>query len=221
MAKNSRLSSAYEIGKSSLSTAQLRAQYERVARAANKRLEKLKEAGYGSSEFVQHHKKGFKTDIMYDQYGRVRSRSQISKMLGEVNRFMNAESSTVRGLKKARQELLDSLHDVDEEGNARRFQGITEENLDKFTRFMDEYHARVESQSSIGSETAVQAFLLGEKLRIRQRDLIDNMEKIDQNFEELEKMSVDDLIGGQNLGNRRFRYKDYERVAAMHGIYFE
>lgn len=221
MAKSSRLSSAYEIGKSSRSTAQLRAQYERVARAANKRLEKLKEAGFGSSEFVQHHKKGFQTDIMYDQYGRVRSRSQISKMLGEVNRFMNAESSSVRGLKKARQELLDSLHAVDDEGNPTRYEGITEENLDRFTRFMSEYHARVESQSSIGSETAVQAFLLGEKLRIKQSDLIKNMENIDRNFEELEKMSVDDLIGGSDLGNRRFRFSDYERVAEMHGIYFK
>ena len=110
---------------------------------------------------------------------------------------------------------------MDDEGNPTRYEGITEENLDRFTRFMDEYHARVESQSSIGSETAVQAFLLGEKLRIKQSDLIKNMENIDRNFEELEKMSVEDLIGGQNMGNRRFRFSDYERVAEMNGIHFK
>lgn len=218
--KGTRTSSTAEVRKSSRSTAQLRAQYERVAKAANKRLEKLKEAGFGSSEFVQNHKNGFKTDIMYDQYGRVRSRTEVSKMLAEVNRFMNAESSTVRGLKKARQELLDSLHDVDEEGNPTRYEGITEENLDKFTKFMDMYHSSVEAQTNYSSETAVQAFILGEKLHISQKDLLKNMDRVYRNYEQLESLDVSMLIGDESPGRKRFSFSDYEKAAERRGIIF-
>lgn len=215
MPKGTRLSSSVDVGKQKRTTAQLRAQYERVAKAANKRLEKLREAGYEKSEFVRNHRKGFKEDVSRDQYGRVYTRQQISKMLAEVNRFMNAESSTVRGMKKTRQNILDALHAPDGEGKPTRYAGITEENLDRFTRFMEMYDNQVRKQTDVGSDTVVEAFLMSERLRIKPEDLIHNMDRFDEYEEMLAEMSVEDLVGDLPVGNRKFTLDDYIRAGEL------
>ena len=200
MAKKMYEGNAQKIAKSSRSTGQLRQDLIRRTEEANRRLGELKEAGFSQTQFYQDHKQGFKVPKYQD-------RADTSKRLAKVNQFLNAKSSTVSGIKKARRDTLKHLRESE-----RMPEGveITEKNLDKFLQFMDYYHNNVEKQLKIPSDFAVEMFGLHEKLHINFEDLMKNMEEVASFKHELDKMNLEDMFPEGKIDNRvRFKVADY------------
>lgn len=198
MAKKYYESNAQKIAKSSRSTGQLQQDLVRRTEEANRRLGELKEAGFSNSQFYQEHKKGFKVPKYQD-------RADTSKRLAKVNQFLNAKSSTVAGIKKARRDTIKALNESE-----RVPVKITEENLNKFLQFMDYYHNNVEKQTKIPSDFIVEMFGLHEKLHINFKDLMENMDEVANFKHELDKMKLEDMFPNGKVDNRvRFKVADY------------
>lgn len=192
---------AQEIYKTSKSRTsyQMKKSLESRMRQANERLSELKEAGFGQTQFYQEHKKGFKMPKQK------MTRQEMSKKMAEVNRFLNAQSSTVSGMKRARKEELEKLKESKVSGL------INEGNLDKFNKFMKYYRERADKQTKIPSDfVATNLFDLSERLKIRPQDIIDNMEEVMSFYHVLEDMSLEDMFPeGKIDRRRRFTVADY------------
>lgn len=198
MAKKYYEQNAQKIAKSGRSTGQLQQDLVRRTEEANRRLGELKEAGFSNSQFYQEHKKGFKVPKYQD-------RVDTSKRLAKVNQFLNAKSSTVAGIKKARRDTIKALNESE-----RVPVKITEKNLNKFLQFMDYYHNNVEKQTKIPSDFIVEMFGLHEKLHINLKDLMENMDEVANFKHELDKMKLEDMFPNGKVDNRvRFKVADY------------
>lgn len=166
---------------------------------ANERLEKLKEEGFTQSQFYQEHRKGFKMPKQ-DM-----TRQELSKKIAEVNRFLNAQSSTVTGIRRARKEELEKLKES-------KVAGLVDEgNLDKFNKFMQYYRERANKQTKAPSDfVATNLFDLSERLKIRPQDIINNMDEVMSFYHVLEEMSLEDMFpDGKIDRRRRFTVADY------------
>ena len=198
MAKTHYESNAQSIMKSKRATDLLKKDLTRRNEEANRRLGELKEAGFSDSQFYQNHKRGFKDAKYMD-------RADISKRLAKVNQFLNAKSSTVAGIKKARRDTIKALN----ESNKVPVK-ITEKNLNKFLDFMNYYHNNVEKQTKIPSDFIVEMFSLHEKLHINLKDLMENMDEVANFKHELDKMKLEDMFPDGKVDNRvRFKVADY------------
>lgn len=198
---NSKSTNAQAVSKSRRSTYQLRKSLEARINKANERLEKLKQAGYGESQFYQTHKKGFKMPRSGNP-----SRQELSKSLAEVNRFLSSKSSTVRGMKQARKEQLERLSTSPNVSGL-----VNEKNLDKFNKFMQYYRDHVQSQTKLPSDfVANDLFGMSERLKINPQDLLDNIEDVTQFYHVLQDMSLEDMFpDGKIDKRRRFKVQDY------------
>lgn len=199
MAKTHYDPNAQSIMKSKRATDLLKKDLTRRTEEANRRLGELKEAGFSDSQFYQNHKRGFKDARYLD-------RADISKRLAKVNQFLNAKSSTVAGLKKARRDTIKALNESE-----RVPVKITEQNLNKFLQFMDYYHNNVEKQMKIPSDFIVEMFGLHEKLHIDFMDLMKNMDEVAHFQHVLKDMKFEDMFPDKESidTKRRFKVADY------------
>lgn len=177
---------------------------------ANERLKELKEAGFEQSQFYKNHRYGFKMPE-----GLI-SKREMSKRLAEVNQFLNAKSSTVEGMKKARRDLLNTFSKSKNISNT-----VTEENLDRFLDFMDYYADMVEKQGRyIGTdEVAVDMFELQESLHLKKNDILNYADKFRDYKEDLKKKKPEDLLSGDEtpeekakILRRKFSLQEYLNV---------
>lgn len=195
-----RASSAQEIMESGMSTRKMRSEYNRLSKMANARLDRLSRAGLEASEFYQEHKAGFGP---LDTTGR----KNIAKELAELNRFLNAQSSTISGLRESRKDLIDVMNKQygDGEGGG----PFNEENIDRFSKFMKEYRDKYKEQLNLASDKAVDLFLAKERLQLSERDLWRNVDTFLDYEEELESMSVEDVLGRRKNVGQRFKISTY------------
>ena len=202
-----RETNAQTIASSTWSASRITNEYERAAKMARGRLERLKNAGYEASEFYQEHKDDFQG---LQGIGRM----NYAKQLAEINRFLNADSSTVGGIQRARENLIDAMNRlygvVDAEGNVSGPFG--EHNIDAFSKFMNKWRAKKGGQMP-PSDKLVDIFLTKERLRLNEQDLMHNLKMFLDNEELLNEMSVGDVLGRRKDRGRTFKLSSYLKAA--------
>lgn len=198
MARKWRNPNAQEILKSDRSTRSLRLELEKSFKMAQERMNRLKEAGLSKSEFYREHRKDFKEL-------EAGNRLEISKELARVNRFLNAKSSTVKGLKEAEAQFIEAINKTMGEDY------INANNVRRFQAFMNEYKDKYQEQTNIQSDTVVDAFLESERLMISKSDMLANLELFAEYKAELKNLTPEDILpdGAKLDRRRRFKLDDY------------
>lgn len=186
-----RESNAQRIKKSKRSDFQLRRSIEARSKDANQRLSRLIEKGYGRDQFVQEHKGGFHffEGMTTDEKFEVK-RIDLSKELARIDRFLNAKSSRITGIKESRQATIKALNDNDKIG----FE-ITEENYDDFQDLMNEYRNKYKNQvRNIQSDKVInELWRFHEEFKISAQELKENMVEFVEHIHEIENTSMEDI----------------------------
>lgn len=193
-----RVSNAQSIYKSKKSTSQLLNDLNKGLKIARQRLRTLKKSGLSSSEFYQNNKDNFK-EIKVGK-----NRLNISKELAKVNQFLNAKSSTPKGLLRAEKQFIEVFNErygdnILNEKNVRIFQG-----------FMKMYKEKYQDQVNLPSDIIVNAFIQSERLKISPKDILDNLETFAKYEEEISNMNLEDMFDNGVIDKRRrFKLSDY------------
>lgn len=125
-----------EVARANMSKAEARAEYARLRKIANRRLDALAR-NFPQSEIVRRYKGGFSA------LPRQEKGARVYKKLYEVARYLNTQLGSVSGQREARNKAIETLH---EHG----YTFITKKNFDEFGRFMKEVktHALYRAYSS-------------------------------------------------------------------------
>lgn len=107
----------------SLSEREIRSEYSRLRKIANRRLKALGNY-YPESKIYQ------KYNDQFISLREIDSVNEIAYRLSDMIRYLHTEAGTVTGLKRIRNEILDKLH---EQG----YNFVTKSNFLEFTEFMD------------------------------------------------------------------------------------
>lgn len=113
-----------EVARSHMSKKEARAEYARLRKIANRRLEALARH-YPKSEIARRYRKGFKPIERFEKSTR------IFKKLYEVARYLNTSTGSVSGQRAARKKQLETLY---EHG----YTFVNKKNLDEFNEFWRE-----------------------------------------------------------------------------------
>lgn len=105
---------------------EVRKEYTRLRDIAQKRIKRLKAAGYTNTDVYQ------KNYAHYPKLKDIKSKSELAQRLSDLSRFVASSRSTVSGIKDARSQSLKTLH---EHG----FTFVTQENYGDFAQFMESY----------------------------------------------------------------------------------
>ena len=164
MAKRIEALSAWEIAKSSMTTAELRRQYSKQAYAARQRLGKI-EAAYGSkAEIVQRRAGDFRP---LKELGDL-NRQQLAQELSSTQKFLASGSSRVKEYGQVRQNIIDSF-------NENGYDFVNESNLDDLYQFLEDARAR-HLGSMYGSDQLIETWNRAQKRGMTPEQLLGNIE---------------------------------------------
>lgn len=130
---------------------QIRAEYTRLRDIAQKRIKRLGESEWRSSETYQRYKGGF------PKLSEIPNRTNLSYELARLSRFVSAKTTTVSGLKHQRTEQLKSL-------KKHGYDFVNKENIDKFGQFMEDFRNKELGRRKEGSPIVVELFYQTERL---------------------------------------------------------
>ena len=118
----SNIKAMLEAGKESI----VRKEYTRLRDISQKRLKRLKAAGYENTEV-------YRSNVNhYPLLKNIKSKSELAQRLSDLSRFILSERSTVSGLKDLRSRRVKALH---EHG----FTFVDDSNYGEFAEFMEAY----------------------------------------------------------------------------------
>lgn len=129
-----------------------RAEYARLRAIAEKRLQRLGESPYRTSDMYRRYKQGFAP------LPRSASEGDIYKALFDVSRFVSARTSSVSGQKAARRRMLETLQ-------SHGYDFINARNIDRFGEFWREVKKHSEYRG-YDSEEIVELFHVGKEKRV-------------------------------------------------------
>lgn len=124
-----------------------RAEYRRLARLANARLETMERRGMGDAAVLKKFPAEFKSAAG-------RSESDVRKKLEEVAHFMSLKTTSFRGARSAQRKQIETLKDRDPE----TYGFLNMNNIGAFGRFMAAALAHAPSRKAFDSERAVEDF---------------------------------------------------------------
>lgn len=130
---------------------QIRAEYTRLRDIAQKRIKRLGESEWISSETYQRYKGGF------PKLSQIPNRTNLSYELAKLSRFVSAKTTTVTGLRHQRTEQLKSL-------KKHGYDFVNKENIDKFGQFMEDFRNKELGRRKEGSPIVVELFYQTERL---------------------------------------------------------
>lgn len=130
---------------------EIRAVYTRLRDIAQKRIKRLGESEWRSSETYQRYKFGF------PKLSQIPNRTTLSYELARLSRFVSAKTTTVSGLKHQRSEQLKSL-------KKHGYDFVNKENIDKFGQFMEDFRNKEIGRRKEGSPIVVELFYQTERL---------------------------------------------------------
>lgn len=113
----------------SISEREKRAEYARLRKIFNKRIERFAKSEFVTSDFYKKYKKGFK--MTRD----IKSEKELNRRLAELAFALERKEGSVSGMRRSRNKRLTSLRE-------RGYDFVTEENFKNFTEFMEESRAR-------------------------------------------------------------------------------
>lgn len=130
---------------------QIRAEYTRLRDIAQKRIKRLGESEWRSSETYQRYKGGF------PKLSEIPNRTNLSYELAKLSRFVSAKTTTVTGLRHQRTEQLKSL-------KKHGYDFVNKKNIDKFVQFMEDFRNKELGRRKEGSPIVVELFYQTERL---------------------------------------------------------
>lgn len=110
------------------SNKELRAEYSRLRDICQKRLKRLGQSEFNTSQVYLYNKDRFKG--LRDIPLTARGNSELRHLLSDMERFLSAETSTVSGAKAHRSKTLNTLH-------SHGYGFVTEANIKQFGDFME------------------------------------------------------------------------------------
>lgn len=140
----------------------VRKEYTRLRDIAQKRLKRLKAAGYEDTE-------AYRRNVShYPKLKDIQTKSELAQRLSDLSRFISSEMSTVSGIKSRAQKTIESLS---EHG----FGFVNESNLQDFGEFMEQYRDQLlDMEYDSGDAAEVYSIAIKHKL---------DPEKVAENFE--------------------------------------
>ena len=150
----------------------MKKEYQRLRKAANERLRKLKNAGYADSEIYRRFRTAF------PQYSKIKTNTALGIHLADVRHFLGLKSSTVGGMHEVEKKTIQRLH---ESG----YTFINKDNLRAFGAFMDAVRAKY-SGLIYGSDQVVDLFGAAYEKSLDPAQLLGDFEYWQENVYELE-----------------------------------
>lgn len=149
----------------------IKAEYNRLRRIANARLNRLSKSEFSNSEYLKQFKGGFKSTSKYSNMAELRAG------LAEAARFVSAKTSSVTGQRAYRKITLETLHE-------RGYTFVNKSNFVEFGKFMEAWRAEKEAQS-YGSIAATELY---EQVKKKKLDVAEVQEKFTQYLDHLEEL---------------------------------
>lgn len=128
-----------------------RAEYRRLARLANARIETLERRGMGDAAVLKKFPREFKSAAG-------RSEGDVRKKLEEVAHFVGLKTTSYRGARAAQRKQLEALKAQDEENGTNVYGFLNMNNIGAFGRFMEAAKKHAGSKKSFDSERVVEDF---------------------------------------------------------------
>lgn len=155
---------------------ELRKEYSRLRKIAQKRLARFVGTEWEKSEVF---KKNYgKYPVLAD----IKSPTQLRYELAALARFINAETSSVSGLKRQRAKTIETLKD-------KGYNFVNRKNFFKFTDFMDSFR-NMQLNRIYDSEAALAVFEAGERFKIPEEELKSKFEEYLSKADEIENMEI-------------------------------
>lgn len=153
--------------------ADIKKEYQRLRKAANERLRKLKKAGYADSEIYRRFRTAFPA------YSKVKTNTALGIHLADIRHFLGLKTSTVGGMKQVESQIIQRLH---ESG----YTYINKENLKAFGAFMDAVRSKYNGLI-YGSDQVVELYGAAYEKDLDPAQLLEDFEYWQENVYELEK----------------------------------
>lgn len=155
----------------------LEKEYKRLRETARKRLDRLRYAGYASSDIYKQYKGKFPTLKEMKKKG-----LKIEYELSRLARFLENKASTVKGMKESRSKALETLHNSG-------YTWLNEANLTDFFAFMEEYRAQ-KLDKLFDSGDAVDLFESLQDKGIEAAKVFDDFESFLENTKKVLNMKI-------------------------------
>lgn len=152
----------------------VRKEYTRLRDIAQKRLKRLKAAGYEDTEAYR------KNINHYPTLKEIKTKSELAQRLSDLSRFIKSELSTVSGIKERERKTLESLS---EHG----FGFVNESNLQDFGDFMEQYRDQL-LDMEYDSGDAAEVYEIAVKHKLDPERVAENFELYLENLEVAKKL---------------------------------
>lgn len=165
--------------KSTLSIKEMRTEYGRLSRLANKRIEALGRSEFAAGKVYQRYKEGF------DKLKNI-SNDAIRFELSEVARFLENKVNSVSGQKEIKKKAIERLHD-------RGFKFVNSKNYLQFTEWMD---ALVDKYKAIGydSDQVLEMFGLADEIGVDPNEVKKNLDFFLKNKEKVKEIYKEEMM---------------------------
>lgn len=154
---------------------EVRKEYTRLRDISQKRLKRLKAAGYADTDV---YKKNVKH---YPKLANIKSKSELAQRLSDLSRFVGSSQSTVKGLKERERKVLQTLRE-----NGYKY--IDESNLSDFGEFMEYYRDMKYDLEGYDSGDAADLYTVVEKNKLDADTVKEDFDFWLQNVDEAKKI---------------------------------
>lgn len=148
---------------------EVRAEYARLRREANRRLELLQNSEYKNLPSVTSREGG------YPALPKGLDETTARKKLYDVARFLNLRTSSIRGARKTTRESLESIRNIEDEDGKKVFDFVNESNIIEFQKFLGAVQKH-KSEKGYDSEQYGQLFKYAEEKNIDPKSIADDFE---------------------------------------------
>lgn len=180
------------------SEADARKEYQRLRRAAEKRLNRLRNSEFSDIDILQYRKNGFKP------VSQIKSMAQLGSALSDVKGFLDSRRTSITGLRRIQKETIATLHK-----NGYTF--VTKDNLKAFGDFMEAARLKAQGKKLLASDRVAEMYEAAERKKIPPEQLLKDFDYWRKNVEALNdsRMSRKENATAadykRNIENRRRR----------------
>ena len=168
-----------DIAPSMMNVKEARAEYVRLAKAANKRIQRLIESKeYGKGAAAEH--------AMFGSVKQLKTDRQVYAALQTVARFTSRKTSSISGIKEAERRQLETMRDMG-------YTFLNKGNIREFGQFWKEVKKHSEYKS-YDSERIVNLFKEAKRKRIDSQDLAKNFNFWIENEDKLSTMKRSESV---------------------------
>lgn len=173
-------------------SAQLRKEYSRLRKTANRRLERMEGTRYENSQTYLKNAGRYTTLEQIEQEALAHAQNlkpearqryvdmHVAKKLADMYKFLTAKTGSIRGMQRVENELIESLHE-------RGLTFVNKKNIQQFGEYM-EYMRTLHAGRQYDSERAAELFGTATKKGINPMEIAEDFTFWKEHEEELEDM---------------------------------